>query len=187
MPNQWSKGVVLLLHGFTKDAYSWFDRRNGDQSKPFLPHALFVKGYNVYLGSVRGTRFSITHDRWDRDASSYEEEQYFDYEATDIARNDIPVMVEMIMEDQAQLKDRTGIPCKKINMIGHSHGAALMLASMSYTVKSDRYVSQFIGLEPCLVPKPDEFYPGLTSVDYAALDLASGLLGIRSLFGPDWD
>ena len=30
--NQWSKGVVLLLHGMSKDAYTWFDTRRGDAS-----------------------------------------------------------------------------------------------------------------------------------------------------------
>ena len=150
--NQWTKGVVLLLHGFTKDSYTWFDRRRGDETKPFLPHALFVRGYDVWLGNIRGTRYSITHEEFDRDASNAQERAFFDYEATDIARNDIPAMVKKIMLEQKKIKDVTGRPCKKVNMIGHSHGAALMLASLSYTVKSDRYVSQVIGVEPCLLP-----------------------------------
>ena len=29
---QWSKGVILLLHGFTKDTYNWFDRRRGNET-----------------------------------------------------------------------------------------------------------------------------------------------------------
>ena len=68
-------------------------------------------------------------------------------------------MVKRIMDTQSLQKLDTGIPCKKINFIGHSHGAALMLASMSYTVKSDRYVSQMIGIEPCLIPQENvEYY-----------------------------
>ena len=72
-------------------------------------------------------------------------------------------------------------------MIGHSHGAGQMLAAMSYTVKSDRYVSQMIGLEPCVLPSSDEYYPGLTQADYAQIESAASLLGINSLFGPDWE
>ena len=84
------------------------------------------------------------------------------------------------------MKAQTGRPCKKINMIGHSHGAALMLASMSYTVKSDRYVSQMIGVEPCLLPRPDEYYPGLGYSEYQLFATAADLFSFWSVFGPDW-
>ena len=65
IPNQWSKGVVLLLHGFSKDAYAWTDYSRGDTDLPFLPTRLFEEGYDVWLGSVRGTRYSIGHSRLD--------------------------------------------------------------------------------------------------------------------------
>ena len=178
---------MLLLHGFTKDAYTWFDRRRGDGEEPVLPAVLFYRGYDVWMGSIRGTRYSITHTTLDRDASNAQESAYFDYDATDVARNDIPAMVELIMREQEKLKEATGRPCKKINMIGHSHGAALMLASMSYTVKSDRYVSQMIGVEPCLLAEPDEYYPDLGYLEYELLNAAAKLFGFNSIFGPDWD
>ena len=95
VPNQWSKGVVLLLHGFTGDAYTWFKRR--DTSQAFLPSQLFYRGYDVWIGNIRGTRYSITHRSLDRDASNAQERAFFDYELTDVAKNDIPAMVERIM------------------------------------------------------------------------------------------
>ena len=91
------------------------------------------------------------------------------------------------MDTQSARKDATGIPCKKINMIGHSHGAGLMLAAMSYTVKADRYVSQMIGIEPCLLPRPDAFYPGLDYTEYNLLTAATSIFEIDSFFGPNWD
>ena len=48
VPNQWSKGAVLLLPGFSKDAYTWFDHRRGDMNEPFLPTTLFNEGYDVW-------------------------------------------------------------------------------------------------------------------------------------------
>ena len=132
---------MLLLHGFSKDAYAWFDRRRGDKNKPMLPVMLFDEGYDVWLGNIRGNRYSFTHQDWDPTDDNQHAKYYFDYDATTVAKNDIPAMVKLIMDTQALQKKDTGIPCKKINFIGHSHGAALMLASMSYTVKSDRYVS----------------------------------------------
>ena len=184
--NQWSKGVVLLLHGFSKDAYAWFDHRRGDVSKPFLPTTLFERGYDVWLGSVRGSRYSNTHPEYDPVNDNSDAKDYFDYEATTIARNDIPAMVKLIMDTQSEQKEKTGIPCKKISFIGHSHGSALMLASMSYTVKSDRYVSQMIGVEPCLVSQPDNYYPDLDGTDYLAMSVAGDLLQIYSMFGANW-
>ena len=102
--NQWSKGVVLLLHGFSKDAYAWFDHRRGDVSKPFLPTTLFERGYDVWLGSVRGTRYSITHAEYDPINDNSDAKRYFNYEATTIARNDIPAMVKLIMDTQSEQK-----------------------------------------------------------------------------------
>ena len=96
--NQWSKGVVLLLHGMSKDAYTWFDTRRGDPSKPFLPTALFERGYDVWIGNYRGTRYSITHNEWN---PLDDAKDYFDYDATTIAKNDIPAMVKRIMDTQA--------------------------------------------------------------------------------------
>ena len=184
--DQWSKGVVLLLHGFSKDAYTWFDHRRGDVSKPFLPTTLFERGYDVWLGNVRGTRYSITHPDYDPINDNSDAKEYFDYEATVIAKNDIPAMVKLIMDTQSEQKDKTGIPCKKISFIGHSHGAALMLASMSYTVKSDRYVSQMIGMEPCLISAPDNYFPDLDGNDYLLISIAADLLEVYSMFGENW-
>ena len=177
---------MLLLHGFSKDAYTWFDHRRGDVSKPFLPTILFERGYDVWLGNYRGSRYSISHKDWDPIDDNLDARYYFDYEATTIAKNDIPAMVKRIMDTQALQKIKTGVACKKINFIGHSHGAALMLASMSYTVKSDRYVSQMIGIEPCLISSPDEYYPDMDDTSYLAFAVAADLLQIYSVFGANW-
>ena len=61
-----------------------------------------------------------------------------------------------------------------------------MLASMSYTVKSDRYVSQMIGIEPCLISAPDNYFPDLDGNDYLALAVAADLLQVYSMFGENW-
>lgn len=56
---------MFLLHGFSKDSYTWFDHRRGDMSKPVLPAMLFDLGYDVWLGNIRGTRYSLSHRSYD--------------------------------------------------------------------------------------------------------------------------
>ena len=184
MPNQWTKGVVFLLHGFTKDAYTWFDHRRGDMSKPVLPVMLFDLGYDVWLGNIRGTRYSLSHKKYD---AFDDDKKFFNYEIEKIARNDIPTMIEQIMKTQAYYKKRGGRTCKKVNVIAHSAGVGQVLASMTYTVKSDRYVSQVIGIEPCLIAQSDEYYPDLGMLEFAAFSYGMNLLGVESTFGDNWD
>jgi len=58
---------------------------------------------------------------------------------------------------------------------------------MTYTVKSDRYVSQVIGIEPCLIAQSDEYYPDLGMLEFAAFSYGMNLLGVESTFGDNWD
>ena len=43
-----------------------------------------------------------------------------------------------------------------------------------------------IGVEPCLLSQPDNYYPDLDHTDYLVMSSASDLLGIYSLFGANW-
>ena len=61
-----------------------------------------------------------------------------------------------------------------------------MLASMSYTVKSDRYVSQMIGVEPCLISAPDSYFQDLKDNDFLKISIAADLLQVYSMFGENW-
>lgn len=96
-------------------------------------------------------------------------------------------MIEQIMKTQAYYKSKGGRTCKKVNVIAHSAGVGQVLASMTYTVKSDRYVSQVIAIEPCLIAQSDEYYPDLGMFEFAAFSVTMDLLGIYSTFGDNWD
>ena len=184
IPGQWSKGVILLLNGFTKDAFTWFDTRSGDPSKPVMPVQLFDLGYDVWIGNIRGNRYSRGHKTLD---INEDDRDFFDFAIEDIAKKDLPEMVQQIMYSQAWTKKRGGGTCKKITMIGHSAGAGQMLAALSFTKKADRYVSQFIGLEPCLIANADEYYEGLGMEEYIGLATTLDFLGIYSYFGDNWE
>ena len=73
-----------------------------------------------------------------------------------------------------------------MSVIPSSHGVALTLLSMQNATNEAKYVSQVIALEPCLVPQSNELYPSLTPEEYRDAEDALNLLGVDSLFGPDW-
>ena len=83
------------------------DRSLGDESKDVIPSLLFALGYDVWMGSVRGSRYSITHETWDPRGTGAD--QYWNYNFETIARNDIPAMIKMINNQQFQeLEDTRG-------------------------------------------------------------------------------
>lgn len=74
----------------------------------------------MWLGNIRSTRYSISHVDYD---PIDDDKDFFDYAIKEIAQKDIPAMVELIMDTQADYKAGGGRTCKKITMIGHSAGA----------------------------------------------------------------
>lgn len=63
-----------------------------------------------------------------------------------------------------------------------------MIAALSYTGNSDMYVSQVVGIEPCLIGDPSGYgFADLDASFYQVISFAAQLYGIESLFGPDWD
>ena len=81
------------MHGFAKDAYAWFDR--SDTSTDALPAKLFKLGYDPWLFSVRGTRYSITHE--DYDARRVGADQYWNYDFEDVAKGDVTAIIKKIV------------------------------------------------------------------------------------------
>ena len=53
---QQPKGPLLLIHGFTTDSITWFDR--SDENSFAVGTKLFQEGYDVWFANLRGTRRS---------------------------------------------------------------------------------------------------------------------------------
>ena len=77
-----------------------------------LPSLLFEEGHDVWLGNIRGTKYTLSHKDFDfiKDAADF-----FNYENVDISRNDVPTMIKRIV--------KTNKTCKKVQLIGHSAGS----------------------------------------------------------------
>lgn len=61
VPNQWTKGPVLLVNTATKDCRSWFIDTM-DENQDSIPKMLFDEGYDVWIACKRGSIYSWEHE-----------------------------------------------------------------------------------------------------------------------------
>ena len=130
--NMKTKPPVLFMHGIGNSATSMMRRGN---PSPTIAGELANLGYDVFMGSFRGTIYSNTHvrdgdpdfslkDRWD---FTWAEQGYYD----------IPVFVDKIIEI-------TGLP--KVTLLGYSMGSAASFYALAkrqdfFAPRIHRYVS----------------------------------------------
>lgn len=173
MTNHGEKGPLLLLHGFSSSAITWFHRN--DESMAVIPTQLFKEGYDVWIGSIRGTPYARDHVDLDVDDDDW---WYWDFDTSDIAEKDVYAMIEFIHKKSNS--------CQKITIVGHSAGTMQTFNLLSKARKADHYISQFIAMEPCIVPDITVYFPGLNDVFYLTLQVALNALDIQSIWSRNW-
>ena len=156
LPNHGEKGPILLLHGFSTSALTWFNRR--DKSRIVTPVQYYEAGYDVWLGSIRGTRYCREHKRYDADFDN----MYWDFDNSDVAENDLYAMLAKI--------HKVSDTCQKITLLAHSGGATQAFNLLAKTSRAHKYISQYIALEPCIVANVDDFFPGMSDNLYRVID-----------------
>ena len=164
-----SLNPVLLMHGQGCDATSWvwFDPDEGKDVEAPLPLQLFDSGFDVYMASNRGTKYSQRHRKYD-----IEEPEYWDWSWAEMGLYDDVANVKMI-------KKRTG---KKVSYVGVSQGTVQMfyaLAKMEEEFFADNLFT-FAALDPCTIQSDEGqriYKEGLFHFkDY----------GIMAFNGPNW-
>ena len=94
-----TKGSILLLHDTEQDCLNWFENANvaGSGTQGSIPVMLYKDGFDVWMGCRRGTAPSFKHATLDlTDATDLA--TYWDFDSTDIGKNDIPAMVGTILK-----------------------------------------------------------------------------------------
>ena len=170
VPNQSSKGPLLITHGFLTDSISWFNM--SDAEKPALPVRLFQEGFDVWLGNNRGTMNSREHVRFDADKNA---EAYWNFSHHEYAMFDIPSMTTKIVQ--------VSKTCRKISVLGHSVGSMQMFYALGNSSYIRPYFGQVVALSPCFIPSNRD---NLDVASYTTLFGGLDLLDIVSLLGPDW-
>uniref|UniRef100_A0A646QF92 Lipase n=1 Tax=Hemiscolopendra marginata TaxID=943146 RepID=A0A646QF92_9MYRI len=118
-----SRKPILIMHGVAADSAS-FIANTPDKNLPYL---LAEKGYDVWLGNMRGCSLSQKHENLTTD-----DEEYWDFSFDEMAKYDIPSMTDYIIK-------KTGF--KKIQYIGHSMGTSVIFALLSSQPDYDKIAS----------------------------------------------
>ncbi|XP_031830114.1 lipase 3 [Nomia melanderi] len=108
-----NKPPVLLVHGLMDCSATWV---MGIPEKS-LGYILADWGYDVWLGNVRGNRYSRKH-KW----MTTKDEKYWMFSWHEIGIYDLPAMIDHILEVSKQ---------KKLMYVGHSQGGTAFLVMAS--------------------------------------------------------
>ncbi|XP_045777365.1 lipase 3-like [Maniola jurtina] len=102
--------VVFLMHGFLGSADEWL--LMGPEKS--LAYLLSDAGYDVWLGNVRGTKYSRHH------VSKHESHpDFWHFSIDEIALHDLPAMINYTLKTSGQ---------KKLHYVGYSQGTTVFFA-----------------------------------------------------------
>ncbi|XP_055839358.1 lipase 3-like [Episyrphus balteatus] len=98
---------ILLMHGILDTSATWV--LMGPKSG--LAYILYNLGYDVWMGNVRGNRYSKNHTSLNSD---YQE--FWDFTFHEMGKYDLPAIIDYVLEKNGH---------EKLHYIGHSQGTAV--------------------------------------------------------------
>lgn len=88
-------GPVLLVHGLYSDVFDWLTTGGAGPVKPISMHD---SGYDVWIAVTRGRLYSKGHTTLSA-TDPLTKDQYWDYTFVEIGTEDIPAMLDKIIEN----------------------------------------------------------------------------------------
>lgn len=123
---------VLLLHGAGVDGFSW-------NATPIVS-ALVAANYDVYIAHRRGTVMSSFN------FEDLSEEDFWDWDSTDVGKEDIPLLIAAILEERKNL----GYDCNKVSLLPYSAaGPEVAVTLNTYPDVAAERVNQALLWAPC--------------------------------------
>lgn len=137
---------ILLMHGFggncsqfitvADDGYLRNDDKQNATELDNTPAFLLAKrGYDVWVGNLRGTRYGMKHK-----TLSPDDWRFWDYTLDDLVEQDLKMAIDYIL-------NHTGY--RNLGYIGVSLGTTLMFGLLSTHKKYNDIIRPFISLAPC--------------------------------------
>ncbi|KAJ0182199.1 hypothetical protein K1T71_001568 [Dendrolimus kikuchii] len=128
IPNE-GKPAVLLVHGILLSADDYITV--GPESA--LPYLLHKQGYDVWLGNVRGNKYSRKHVSLSPDSA-----EFWNYTWNDIGLYDLPSMINYTLSTTGK---------SNLTYIGYSQGTTAFFVMCS-EIKCENMISAMIALAP---------------------------------------
>lgn len=137
IPHGWNKTrspspkpVVFLQHGLTMDSTNWI--LNGRSES--LAYILADRGFDVWLGNIRGNRYSQKHIKLDPS-----DEEFWDWSWQEMAKYDLPAMINRALNVSGQAQ---------LFYVGHSQGTLIGFTGFSSNPQLASKVKMFFALAP---------------------------------------
>ncbi|XP_011498523.1 PREDICTED: lipase 3-like [Ceratosolen solmsi marchali] len=129
-PSPKVKQAVLLQHGLLCSSMDWVLAG----PKKGLGFILSDIGYDVWLGNVRGSRYSRKHNHY-----TVEEAKYWNFDWHEIGLYDLPTMIDYILIETGH---------KKLFYIGHSQGSTAFFVMASLLPEYNDKIHAMFSLAP---------------------------------------
>ena len=157
------------MAGYTCDATCWVTADPASRPKA-IPFELFDAGFDVWLASNRGTKYSTKHTSLD-----WTEPEYWSWSWAEMGLYDVPANIDLVL-------DKTGAP--RVSYIGYSQGTIQMFYALTHIEES--YLAErlytFVALAPCSIALPDGSESVMTEGVFHLGDI-----GVYAFNGPNWE
>ena len=154
--------VVLILHGLCDSPDSFvIDKRS-------IGVYFLERGYQVWLGSSRGTKYSCTHESLENTSP-----QFWNYSWQEMADHDVPDFVDLVLRVTGR---------RSLTLAGHSQGTTQSFAALSQNSELQSKVDEFIAFAPVLFMERDPETPNMWTV-LGRLNVLDwlGVFGVNSM------
>ena len=132
---------VLLMHPFLGEGSDWLiNSPDGHISGNItivgnnLGFELAKRGYDVWIGNVRGNTYGRRHTHL-----SPHDDEFWKFSIDHHSHFDLPAIIHFVLQ-------ATGVP--KIDYVGHSQGSLIMFAHLSQVPESANLIDHFIAMGP---------------------------------------
>ncbi|XP_059045188.1 lipase 1-like [Achroia grisella] len=121
---------ILLMHGIIDSSDTFIIRGNTS-----LAITLANAGYDVWVGSFRGSRYSLGHEI----LNAEEDKDYWNYSLYELGNYDYSASIDCVLQHTNQ---------EKLTVIGHSQGTASFFVLTSGRPEYNDKINVFIALAP---------------------------------------
>jgi len=157
---------VLIMHGDDSDGPNWMTCYSGKPMHLLLADA----GYDVYIGSNRGTKYCQEHE-----TLTVDDPEFWKWSWAEMGLYDDVANIKM-------MKEKSG--ADKVFYLGWSQGNIQMFYALAH--REEEFFAdslhKFVAMAPCTIASqggPESYY------DETLFSISS--VGVYDLYGPNWD